>query len=154
MYGEIIPLGGGDPIPLLKTVLVVGRRESADIVLRFPNVSGSHCELSLVDGYWFVKDLASSNGTKVNGVRVSEKRLDPGDKLSVARHHFEITYEPSKNGALAAPADNLPVNLWGKSLLESAGLETKRSTPTFASPPRPAARRPDPPSPGTRGDRP
>jgi len=154
MYGELIPQGGGDPIPLLKPVLVVGRRESADIVLRFPNVSGSHCELSLVDGYWFVKDLASSNGTKVNGMRVSEKRLDPGDKLSVARHHYEITYDPSRNGAIAAPVDNIPLNPFGKSLLESAGLETKRSTPTFASAPRPAARRPDSPPPGSRGDRP
>jgi pSer/pThr/pTyr-binding forkhead associated (FHA) protein len=154
MYGELIPQGGGDPIPLFKPVLLVGRRESADVVLRFPNVSGSHCELTLVDGYWFVKDLASSNGTKVNGVRVSEKRLDPGDKLTVARHHFEISYEPSKNGAVAAPADNVPVNPWGKSLLESAGLESRRSTPTYSSAPGPAARRPDPPSAGTRGNRP
>ena len=154
MYGELIPQGGGDPIPLFKPVLVGGRRESADIVLRFPNVSGSHCELTLVDGYWFIKDLASSNGTKVNGVRVSEKRLDPGDKLTVARHHFEITYEPSKNGAVAAPADSVPVNLWGKSLLESAGLESRRSAPTFSSAPGPAGRRPDPPAAGKRGDRP
>ena len=35
MYGELIPLGGGDPIPLMKKMLSVGRRESNDIVLRF-----------------------------------------------------------------------------------------------------------------------
>ena len=35
MYGELIPLGGGDPIPLLKKQLLIGRRESCDIVLRF-----------------------------------------------------------------------------------------------------------------------
>ena len=57
MLGELQPIGGGDPIPLMKPVLTVGRRESCDIVLRFPNVSGSHCELSLENGYWFVKDL-------------------------------------------------------------------------------------------------
>ncbi len=145
MYGELIPQGGGDPIPLLKPVLVVGRRESADIVLRFPNVSGSHCELSLVDGYWFVKDLASSNGTKVNGVRVSEKRLDPGDRLSVARNHYEIAYEPSKLGAVSAPADHqASLNPWGKSLLESAGLESRRRD---LPPARSATRRPEPPRP-------
>ena len=145
MYGELIPQGGGDPIPLLKPVLVVGRRESADIVLRFANVSGNHCELSLVDGYWFVKDLASSNGTKVNGVRVSEKRLDPGDRLSVARNHYEIAYEPSKLGAMAAPADHGTFNPWGKSLLETAGLESRRRP---LPPPRSSARRPDSPPPG------
>ena len=51
MYGELIPLGGGDPIPLLKKILLVGRRESCDIVLRFSNVSAHHCQLSVVGGY-------------------------------------------------------------------------------------------------------
>jgi len=148
MYGELIPKGGGDPIPLLKPVLVVGRRESSDIVLRFPNVSGSHCELSLVDGYWYVKDLASSNGTKVNGVRVSEKRLDPGDKLSVARNHYEIAYEPSRLGAVSAPTESFSLNPWGKSLLEAAGLESRRRSAPNAPSSRHASRNPDPPSSG------
>ena len=79
MYGELTPQGGGDPIPLLKETLTIGRRESCDIVLRFGNVSGQHCQLSLENGYWFVQDNNSQNGTKVNGVRVVRKRLDPGD---------------------------------------------------------------------------
>ncbi|NBW96441.1 MAG: FHA domain-containing protein [Planctomycetia bacterium] len=126
-YGELQPLGGGDPIPLLKTSLVVGRRESADIVLRFPNVSGNHCELSLVDGYWYVKDLGSSNGTKVNGSRVSEQRLDPGDTLAVAKHEYEVSYEPGRLGAKQAPAEpTASRDLFSRSLLEVAGLESRR----------------------------
>ena len=74
MLGELMPVGGGDPIPLLKPNLVIGRRESSDIVLRFPNVSGSHCELVLDGGYWTVRDLGSSNGIKVNGTRTTEQR--------------------------------------------------------------------------------
>ncbi|MCH8923739.1 MAG: FHA domain-containing protein, partial [Planctomycetes bacterium] len=42
-YGEMIPLGGGDLVPLLRRSLLVGRRESCDIVLRFANVSAHHC---------------------------------------------------------------------------------------------------------------
>jgi len=72
MLGELMPQGGGDPIPLLKEVLLVGRRESCDIVLRFANVSAHHCQLVLSGGYWYVKDLKSSNGVKVNGVRIAE----------------------------------------------------------------------------------
>jgi len=125
MFGELHPVGGGDPIPLLKPVLKIGRRESCDIVLRFPNVSGSHCELSLVDGYWHIKDLGSSNGTKVNGSRVSEQRLDPGDTLSVAKHQYEINYEPAKLGATGAPTDKpAQRDPFSRSLLESAGLES------------------------------
>ena len=85
MNGELIPVGGGDPIPLLKTELLVGRRESCDIVLRFANVSAHHCKMEVRDGYWYVVDQNSRNGTKVNGVQVDEKRLDPGDVLAVAR---------------------------------------------------------------------
>jgi adenylate cyclase len=126
-YGELQPLGGGDPIPLLKTTLVVGRRESADIVLRFPNVSGNHCELSLVDGYWFVKDMGSSNGTKVNGTRVSEQKLAPGDTISIARHEYELSYEPSSLGGSTASADqSAGRDLFSSSLLEAAGLEYRR----------------------------
>ena len=58
-YGELVPLGGGDNIPLLKKKLVIGRRPDCDITLRFPNVSSYHCELELVDGYWFIRDLGS-----------------------------------------------------------------------------------------------
>lgn len=132
-YGELVPVGGGDPIPLLGTSLVVGRRESADIVLRFPNVSGRHCELCVVEGYWVVKDLGSSNGTKVNGVRVSEQRLDPGDRLSVAKHDFEIAYEPARLGAVARPAEpETPASMFSRSLLETAGLESRRIPETRA----------------------
>ena len=135
MYGELLPLGGGDPIPLLKTSLTVGRRESADIVLRFPNVSGIHCELTVADGFWTVKDLRSSNGTKVNGVRVAEQRLQPGDTLTIAKHEFEVAYDPASLGAAPA-AENTAVveSVFGRSLLESAGLEHRR--PATPQPPR------------------
>jgi adenylate cyclase len=127
MYGELLPLGGGDPIPLLKPALLIGRRESADIVLRFPNVSGHHCELSLDGGYWTIKDLRSSNGIKVNGSRVTEQKLRPGDKLSIAKHDFEIVFDPIRLGGTAPVAEkSQQESLFSRSLLDSAGLEVKQ----------------------------
>jgi len=138
VYGELLPVGGGDPIPLLKPTLTVGRRESADIVLRFPNVSGNHCELAIVDGFWMITDLRSSNGTKVNGTRVTEQRLQPGDKIGIAKHTYEISYEPAKLGASAPAEEKAPQeNVFGRSLLESAGLENSRPG-SPAKPRRPA----------------
>ncbi len=127
MYGELIPLGGGDSIPLLKRVLLVGRRESCNIVLRFSNVSAHHCQLAINGGYWYVRDMNSRNGVKVNGVRVTEKRIDPGDILSIAKHKYELKYSPAELGAVGPPPDEvLDSNVFGKSLLERAGLEHKR----------------------------
>ncbi len=127
MYGELLPVGGGDPIPLLKTSLMIGRRESADIVLRFSNVSGYHCELTVSNGSWIIKDLRSSNGTKVNGVRVTEQRLKSGDQLSIAKHEFEISFDPAKLGdASAVREDSQTQRVFSKSLLEEAGLEGRK----------------------------
>ena len=103
MHGELVPVGGGDPIPLLKKNLMVGRRESCDIVLRFSNVSAHHCQLTCNGGYWYVKDLKSRNGVKVNGSRVTEKRLDPGDELTIAKHRYDVRYSPVDLGAVGPP---------------------------------------------------
>ena len=131
MYGELVPLGGGDPVPLLKKSLLVGRRESCDIVLRFANVSAHQCQLECHDGYWYVRDMNSKNGTRVNNVRVNEKRLDPGDELRVAKHKYRVEYSPLDLGAVGPPpSDEIPTDVLGKSLLERAGLEHGQSTPS------------------------
>jgi adenylate cyclase len=127
MYGELIPLGGGDPIPLLKQQLLIGRRESCDIVLRFANVSAHHAQLNIDSGYWYVRDLQSRNGIKINDVRIekdSQRRLDPGDVLAVAKHKYRVEYEPADLGAVGPPpADNLSQEIMRESLLTRAGLD-------------------------------
>lgn len=124
MYGQLLPNGGGDPIPLLKTELLVGRRESCDICLRFGNVSAHHCQLECDGGYWYVTDLNSRNGVKVNGNKVQRKRLDPGDKFAIAKHQYQIEYDPFDNGAVGPPPpENATEDIMSKSLLQRAGLE-------------------------------
>ena len=136
MYGELLPVGGGDPIPLLKQELLVGRRESCDIVLRFSNVSSHHCQLNIQGGFWYVRDLNSRNGIKVNGVRVPERRLDPGDVLWVAKHAYTIQYSPVDLGAVGPPPpDVTESSVFGKGLLERAGLEGRRSKAKAPPPP-------------------
>jgi len=133
MFGELVPRGGGDSIPLLKKSLLVGRRESCDIVLRFANVSSQHCQLTVEGGYWYVKDLASRNGIKVNDVRLLQSRLDPGDELSVAKHKYTVNYNPIELGAVgpAPQKDNAATTatasdaIFQTSLLERAGLTAK-----------------------------
>ncbi len=124
MYGELIPLGGGDPVPLLKQKLLVGRRESCDIVLRFANVSAHHCELYFDGGYLYARDLQSRNGIKINGVKVQEKRVDPGDSLAISKHNYRVEYSPAELGAIGPPpSDNPSQEIMGESLLKRAGLE-------------------------------
>ena len=123
--GELVPAGGGDNIPLIRDVLTVGRRDTCDICLRFPNVSGVHAELSFRNGYWYIKDRNSTNGIKVNGVRVPEKMLHPKDRITIGKRDYTIRYD--------LPADHIgkleeveEENIMGQSLMEKAGLEKPR----------------------------
>ena len=120
LNGELVPIGGGDAIPLIREVLTVGRRESCDICLHFPNISGLHCELLFRNGYWYIRDRNSTNGIKVNGTRVPEKLLHPKDEVLIGKRGYVIHYElPAGRRAL----EEIEEDIMGQSLLERAGLE-------------------------------
>ena len=126
-YGLLVPTGGGEDIPLKKDRILIGRRDNCDIVLRFSNVSGQHCRMTLELGYWFIKDLDSRNGTKVNGLTIRRKRLDPGSIITIAKHAYEIQYNPEVLGAKGLPpADDDQIDLALRtSLMERAGLDRR-----------------------------
>lgn len=128
MFGELVPVGGGDPIPLLKKKLLIGRREGCDITLRFANVSAHHCQLALEQGYWYIRDVKSRNGTKVNGTRVARKRVDPGDTVAIAKHKYTLNYSPVELGAAGPPPpDEEGISeILTRSLLDRAGLSRRR----------------------------
>lgn len=129
-YGQLTPCGGGDPIPLIKDRLVIGRRSSCDIQLKFSNVSGQHCRMSLEYGYWFIRDLNSRNGTKVDNRSIVRKRLDPNCKLTIARHEYVIEYEPQALGAYGPPPpdDDYVDEVMKHSLMDRAGLSRRDSS--------------------------
>jgi pSer/pThr/pTyr-binding forkhead associated (FHA) protein len=127
LLGRLVPVGGGDPIPLLSEVMTVGRRESCDICLKFSNVSSVHCEFALRNGLWTVRDMGSSNGIKVNGSRTLQRTLKPGSEVAIASHKFVIEYEIPDGVTLDEAADGAE-NVFGQSLMERAGLsKPKRS---------------------------
>ena len=122
--GELVPVGGGDSMPLVRTEMTVGRRESCDIHLDFANVSGIHCELVFRDGYWSIRDLNSTNGIKVNDMRVVSRPLKPGDIVTIGKRRYALHYQLSPTAqqeleALLAEDEDI----MGQSLLEKAGLE-------------------------------
>jgi adenylate cyclase len=122
-YGELVPCGGGDTIPLVHRELLVGRAPTCDIRLQYASISGKHCQLSLRDGYWFVQDLNSSNGTTVNGVRCQRKWLLPNSVLGLARHRFTVHYMPIGPGP---PPEDEVEDIFSQSLLEKAGLDKSK----------------------------
>ncbi len=127
--GELIPVGGGDAIPLTRKVLSVGRRPSCDIQLDFANVSGKHCEFSFRNGFWYIRDLGSTNGIKVNGERIMQSGLRPNDKVTIAKRDYTIHYNltPAAEAALEALLTE-DEDILSESLMEKAGLQKRRPT--------------------------
>jgi hypothetical protein len=68
-----------------KGAVLVGRSHGCAIVYDEPSVSRAHAALRRRDGGWSVVDLGSTNGTYVNGLRVTEAPVEDGDRLDLGR---------------------------------------------------------------------
>jgi hypothetical protein len=78
----------GRPIALTRAVTVVGRSGDVDIPLDDAGVSRRHAEIHVVDGRARVVDLGSTNGTFVDGERVTSADLHDGSTITVGRSRF------------------------------------------------------------------
>ena len=101
MRAQLIPLDGGAPIEIVRDMTMVGRREDADLRLEHKSVSKLHCIIVKTDGLLLIRDLGSTNGTRVNGQRVRRAALLPNDMLNIASYRFKVYLGP---GDPPAPA--------------------------------------------------
>jgi pSer/pThr/pTyr-binding forkhead associated (FHA) protein len=106
VIAQLVPLSGGEPIIIDKDVTVVGRlAEHCDLVLDRKSISKIHCIIARTDGLLFVRDLDSTNGTKVNGQRIIRGALLPGDQLAFAGEKFRVHLGPSPAAELDPKSD-------------------------------------------------
>ena len=92
LQGRAMLVGAGRRTVLSGSRVLVGRSRDCDVMLDDPNVSRRHAELRHENGQWVVADLASTNGVKVNGRRVQEAPLSPGDEITLGleKLRFEV----------------------------------------------------------------
>jgi hypothetical protein len=72
----------GERLQLGEAVVTVGRRPECTLQLGDPNVSRNHAEIRPHGNGWVLVDLGSTNGSRVNGVRVSSHELREGDEVA------------------------------------------------------------------------
>jgi pSer/pThr/pTyr-binding forkhead associated (FHA) protein len=92
----LVPLDGGPPIEVIKEITLVGRREECDLRLDHKSISKMHCILVKTDGLLLVRDLGSTNGTRVNGQRVRRAALLPNDQISIASCKYRVQLGPGE----------------------------------------------------------
>jgi hypothetical protein len=93
---------------LLKLPTVIGRSREADLTVAHPMVSRRHCEVFEVGGLLMLRDLGSLNGTLVGGQRITgEVALRPDDEFSVGPLTFRADYEYAGEIAAAPPTQGV-----------------------------------------------
>jgi pSer/pThr/pTyr-binding forkhead associated (FHA) protein len=99
MIAELIPLDGSKSISIARDITLVGRKRGiCDVVIDHSSISKVHCALARTDGLLFLRDLGSTNGTRVNGQRVTRGALLPGDELAIANVKFRVHLGPGDPG--------------------------------------------------------
>ncbi len=83
-------LPNGDRFVLGETIITIGRIPESVITLEDPNVSRNHAEIRPSGGAFVLADLGSTNGTKINGVKVSERVLQDGDEMTFGATTFRF----------------------------------------------------------------
>jgi hypothetical protein len=91
--GGSLVLPDGKRVRLGSGITTIGRAPECEVRLADTSVSRRHAEVRATGDGWSVADLGSTNGTKVNGAVVTERKLKDGDTISVGDSHLK--YEPN-----------------------------------------------------------
>jgi predicted component of type VI protein secretion system len=93
MPAQLIALSEGPSIWLDKPILLIGRHPECDIQIDSRKISRRHCCIAQVSDYLIVRDLGSTNGVRINGVRVVEGRIAPGDEVTIGGNRYRVGWD-------------------------------------------------------------
>jgi predicted component of type VI protein secretion system len=107
----------GPNIQLEKPIILIGRHQECDIQIPSRKISRRHCCLAQVGDHLVVRDLGSTNGVRINGVKVTEGNLQPGDELTIGNVRYQLQW--GENAEPAAADD------------PNHGIMVKKSPPAY-----------------------
>jgi len=94
--------GGSRRLVLEESPVGIGRATDNTLALKDFSVSRHHARLEIREGRWWIVDLGSTNGVKVNGAYVQEAALSPGDVIHIG--NFALTFQETKQTGVTSSA--------------------------------------------------
>jgi predicted component of type VI protein secretion system len=104
MPAQLVALDSGPSILLDKPILLLGRHPECDIQIDSRKISRRHCCIAQVSDYLVVRDLGSTNGIRINGIRIVEGRLSAGDELTIGNHRYKVSWDAVAAAVALPPA--------------------------------------------------
>ena len=83
----------GRIVALPSQMVSIGRAPDNDVVVGDPATSGHHGMIEVRNGFFWISDLGSTNGTLVNGEPVIEEQLSDGDMIAIGQNTMRFTLE-------------------------------------------------------------
>ncbi|MFM1872938.1 MAG: hypothetical protein RL398_2360 [Planctomycetota bacterium] len=111
----------GEVLPVADQPLRIGRKPGNDLVLADEKTSGVHCEIVREGDRHVLRDLGSTNGTFLDGKRVNELVLTPGDVITVGRLRVKFRDRDEAGGGVAASVGDLAVHRLDAARLKKGG---------------------------------
>jgi predicted component of type VI protein secretion system len=140
MPAQLVSLGEGPNILVDKPILLLGRHPECDIQIESRKISRRHCCIAQVNDYLVVRDLDSTNGIRINGVRVLEGQLHDGDEVTIGGSRYRVTWDDNPPPHVAAHAPRPPLDPDDSDLEECDEpvplIDTARGQPQTARPPK------------------
>ena len=93
MPSIIIKQDGKEKSVVFDHDLRIGRSKDNDLTLDSLSVSRNHARIRFEEGHFYLTDLESANGTKVNGVKITKTEIMHGDLIIIGKNHLEFSNE-------------------------------------------------------------
>src|SRR5438034_8479940 len=100
---QLFALTEGINISLEKPIILIGRHQECDIQIPSRKISRRHCCIALLTDHLVIRDLGSTNGIRINGIKVVEGNLQPNDELMIGNMRYQVKWDAEPQHPLPGP---------------------------------------------------
>jgi predicted component of type VI protein secretion system len=124
---HLVALSEGPNLPLDKPIVLIGRHQECDIQIPSRKISRRHCCIAQVNDHLVIRDLGSTNGIRINGVKVVEGNLQVDDELVIGNIRYQVKWHDDAPGTARAPENGIKAG--APHAAQKAGHDESREEP-------------------------